>query len=275
MELGVLIVQFVQRFLKRTKDALPAIFLTFLFLGYNLAVINGINERFGIGDALAVYYFYFIFSVLLPNSPKRTNLFLIIGGVILSLFISMIEWVITGSIAHGTYPVLMGVYFCIGVILSVYSAVGGRSDMTQKIIFRIALSFVVVIVFFAIFLFEKKGSHFVLATNLFFVISVIDYWWRTSKSSSESSLFISSLVFSSGWVVEPDNLDDYILTPQQRIVVQELLKGTPPKNIANKLNIHPNTVRKHLSDIYDRTGCEGSMQLFLIKFSHRRESEKK
>lgn len=54
------------------------------------------------------------------------------------------------------------------------------------------------------------------------------------------------------------------LTPAERRVFAEAIKGEPIKLIAHRLGLSPATVRSHLSTIYDKLNVEGRVQLLAV-----------
>ncbi|MCG9029613.1 LuxR C-terminal-related transcriptional regulator [Laribacter hongkongensis] len=57
-----------------------------------------------------------------------------------------------------------------------------------------------------------------------------------------------------------------LLTEREREVVQALRRGLANKEIARELDISENTVKKHLSSVFQKLGVEDRLQL-LIKLA--------
>lgn len=271
LEAGVLLFQYGRKFLKGRREILSVILLTFLFLGYNGTILF---EEAGrdlatsvFGGMLSAYYFYYIFSNLLPSGTRTTALLLVVSGLVITTMVSFVVFTITGSIQQGLYPILMGSFFCIGVIVSVYSSLLRYNRMFSNTLTRLMIAFVVIVILSIALVFERHGSLYVITTNLFFLVVLLDQWLKR-LFRTEGEFFISEISFFPEGILEPACLDDYELSSQQRYIAEEFLKGTSPKVIARHLDLKGGTITKHLSNIYKKTNCKGGMQEFLIRFSN-------
>ncbi|WP_419803835.1 response regulator [Terriglobus sp.] len=61
----------------------------------------------------------------------------------------------------------------------------------------------------------------------------------------------------------------YGLTPRELEVVQSIVEGCSNKDIAKQFNISEETVKRHLSNTFDKTGVSTRLELALFAISHK------
>lgn len=59
------------------------------------------------------------------------------------------------------------------------------------------------------------------------------------------------------------------LTPRESEIVAEIVKGLTNKELALKLGISEDTIKRHLSNIFDKVGASHRLELVLFAFHHR------
>jgi two-component system, NarL family, nitrate/nitrite response regulator NarL len=59
------------------------------------------------------------------------------------------------------------------------------------------------------------------------------------------------------------------LTPREMQIIQEILCGSTNRDIADKLKISEETVKRHLSNVYDKLGVSNRLELALYAVSHK------
>jgi DNA-binding NarL/FixJ family response regulator len=63
------------------------------------------------------------------------------------------------------------------------------------------------------------------------------------------------------------------LTGREMEIVNEICAGASNKDIANKLNISDLTVKRHLTNIFDKTGVSSRLELALFAIAHKLQVE--
>ena len=61
----------------------------------------------------------------------------------------------------------------------------------------------------------------------------------------------------------------YGLTPRELEVVQCIVEGCSNKDIARQFTISEETVKRHLSNIFDKTGVSTRLELALFAIAHK------
>jgi DNA-binding NarL/FixJ family response regulator len=61
----------------------------------------------------------------------------------------------------------------------------------------------------------------------------------------------------------------YGLTPRELEVVQCIVEGCSNKDIAKQFGISEETVKRHLSNIFDKTGVSTRLELALFAIAHK------
>ena len=61
----------------------------------------------------------------------------------------------------------------------------------------------------------------------------------------------------------------YGLTPRELDVVQSIVEGCSNKDIAKQFSISEETVKRHLSNTFDKTGVSTRLELALFAISHK------
>jgi two-component system, NarL family, nitrate/nitrite response regulator NarL len=64
------------------------------------------------------------------------------------------------------------------------------------------------------------------------------------------------------------NQKDYGLTPREIEIIQAVAFGAPNKEIAEKLSISEQTVKHHITNIFDKVGVYNRLELTLFAFRH-------
>jgi DNA-binding NarL/FixJ family response regulator len=59
------------------------------------------------------------------------------------------------------------------------------------------------------------------------------------------------------------------LTPREAEIVSEIVKGLTNKELAAKLRISEDTIKRHLSNIFDKVGASHRLELVLFAFHHK------
>ena len=59
------------------------------------------------------------------------------------------------------------------------------------------------------------------------------------------------------------------LTPREAEIVAEIVKGMTNRELADKLNISEDTIKRHLSNIFDKVGASHRLELVLFAFHHK------
>jgi len=59
------------------------------------------------------------------------------------------------------------------------------------------------------------------------------------------------------------------LTPREAEIVAEIVKGLTNKELAEKLGISEDTIKRHLSNIFDKVGASHRLELVLFAFHHK------
>jgi DNA-binding NarL/FixJ family response regulator len=59
------------------------------------------------------------------------------------------------------------------------------------------------------------------------------------------------------------------LTPREAEIVGEIVKGLTNKELAEKLEISEDTIKRHLSNIFDKVGASHRLELVLFAFHHK------
>jgi two-component system nitrate/nitrite response regulator NarL len=59
------------------------------------------------------------------------------------------------------------------------------------------------------------------------------------------------------------------LTPRQKQVIAAIAAGKTNKEIGQEMKIAVNTVKRHLTDIFDRVGASNRAELIAMAFKHR------
>lgn len=59
------------------------------------------------------------------------------------------------------------------------------------------------------------------------------------------------------------------LTPRESEIVAEIVKGLTNKELAEKLGISEDTIKRHLSNIFNKTGASHRLELVLFAFHHK------
>ena len=61
----------------------------------------------------------------------------------------------------------------------------------------------------------------------------------------------------------------YGLTPRELEVVNSIVEGCSNKDIAKEFTISEETVKRHLSNIFDKTGVSTRLELALFAIAHK------
>ncbi len=67
----------------------------------------------------------------------------------------------------------------------------------------------------------------------------------------------------------PQQTNTYGLTPREKQVVSAVVSGRSNKAIATKLQISEDTVKHHLSNIFDKTGVSTRVELVVFAYEHK------
>lgn len=59
------------------------------------------------------------------------------------------------------------------------------------------------------------------------------------------------------------------LTPRESEIVAEIVKGMTNRELAEKLNISEDTIKRHLSNIFDKVGASHRLELVLFAIHHK------
>jgi two-component system nitrate/nitrite response regulator NarL len=59
------------------------------------------------------------------------------------------------------------------------------------------------------------------------------------------------------------------LTPRESEIVAEIVKGLTNRELAEKLEISEDTIKRHLSNIFDKVGASHRLELVLFAFHHK------
>jgi DNA-binding NarL/FixJ family response regulator len=81
---------------------------------------------------------------------------------------------------------------------------------------------------------------------------------------------ITDLVqYISGLLPEPKQHRTYKLTDRERQILTAIVAGYPNKDIAQKLSLSEETVKKHITHIFDKTGTSNRLELAIFSIHHR------
>lgn len=80
-------------------------------------------------------------------------------------------------------------------------------------------------------------------------------WYKSSKLKKDNLNIVAEEI-----AVE-EGIDIYNLTEREKAVLDKLLKGMTNKEIAEELFITENTVKKHISSIYNKAGVKNRHEL--------------
>ena len=69
--------------------------------------------------------------------------------------------------------------------------------------------------------------------------------------------------------VEPRRKKHFGLTPREREVVAAVVGGLTNKEIAKKLSVSEDTVKHHVTNIFDRLGVSSRLELALFAIHHQ------
>lgn len=58
------------------------------------------------------------------------------------------------------------------------------------------------------------------------------------------------------------------LTARERDIIREILSGSSNRSMAEKFSISQHTVKRHLTNIFDKTGCSSRLELSLFALHH-------
>jgi two-component system, NarL family, nitrate/nitrite response regulator NarL len=75
-----------------------------------------------------------------------------------------------------------------------------------------------------------------------------------------------------GELVSAEQENTFGLTPRELDIIAEILAGSTNKDIAAKLSISPETVKRHLSNIYDKLGVSNRLELALYASTQLRRN---
>ena len=69
---------------------------------------------------------------------------------------------------------------------------------------------------------------------------------------------------------EPTQMSNHVrLTPREREIVELLVQGETNKRIAKRLSVTQDTVKHHITSIFDKTGVSNRLELVLFALHHR------
>jgi two-component system nitrate/nitrite response regulator NarL len=90
--------------------------------------------------------------------------------------------------------------------------------------------------------------------------------WMGREGVSDVARLIASLEHSSEPVSRPKN---YGLTPRELEIVGAVVSGHSNREIAQKLSISEQTVKHHLTNVFDKVGVFNRLELALFAINHR------
>jgi len=71
------------------------------------------------------------------------------------------------------------------------------------------------------------------------------------------------------WAARDANTPLSVLTPREREVMAEVVSGATNRTIADKFGISEDTVKRHLTNIYDKLGVSTRLELALFAVNHK------
>jgi two-component system, NarL family, nitrate/nitrite response regulator NarL len=89
------------------------------------------------------------------------------------------------------------------------------------------------------------------------------YWIGQKVSSKPKSTLKSLKKFS-----PKNHHKDYGLTPREIEIIQAVASGASNKEIAERLSISEQTVKHHITNIFDKAGVYNRLELTLFAFNH-------
>lgn len=110
----------------------------------------------------------------------------------------------------------------------------------------------------------QKGSVGELAKA---IVTVLEgQYWITGKSISNVVQVITEL---SATLADSQRGKSYGLTPRELEMVRLVTQGCSNREIATRLNISEETVKRHLSNVFDKVGMSNRVELTLFALEHR------
>ena len=110
----------------------------------------------------------------------------------------------------------------------------------------------------------QKGSVAELAKAIAAVLE--GQYWIAGKSVSNVVQVITEL---SATVSASHRGKSYGLTPRELEMVRLVTQGCSNREIATRLNISEETVKRHLSNVFDKVGMSNRVELTLFALEHR------
>lgn len=219
------------------------------------------------------FYQYLIKETGIPLNIKSAN------SLMLGLLIPYIIWMIqkflpSEALQSPLYLLLIALVF--EIVILTYSIRIFRALLLYRGAWNLftycSITSITIISFMPILLicFKGESSKNLLVNLPFFSIMTAYLFQQISQMSFESQMFSnlgiqSHLNMNEKFVEKNSALLSEELTAREREIAMLILRGTPYKDIADKLFISYSTVRKHASHVFNKVGVENKSE-FINKF---------
>ena len=230
----------------------------------------------GCGIVMAIYYAVYLSIKFNKKEEKKAS-----GKFLLPILIgTYLTGVFVAYIFDGNYRIAEGLLLVLPIILSIGFCVSLERHLKKLDSFKmkkekrvtIYSSYAAIVLMAANPLISVATGYYDLnlsLINILFLLTVGAYMYRLVLEQREENEALTRI----GFFTDPRSIFAYELSERQLVVASMILRDVPFAVIADKLNIAPNTVSKHASDIYKKTNTVNA-ENFKQKFAPFELAEK-